>query len=290
MSIYNDLEGKLKIIKSSTRNGTKVCIREESGIIISCKSISKRVNEISYKIEGISLQGKSFSITTNEDSQILDLDIDEERAYYLSEIRNSILRRREAQEIIAQERVNIDNLKLKLLSNVNAMTQSDFVDELILYLEKLDMGLSVSNQYYFGGFSVYIKTKGYNVSISIKKHHLGNIRVMTSKSIDKTDLINEIIELNDMKKKKEFINNMDKRYFLKKYNIENFFSKEYYDFLEKHDLDMEDYSNIRIDLNNKIQYLFSHSISKGNELFLNKDSIELIASLVNIINNCSNLY
>lgn len=277
---FKELEGTIKTIKTTA--GSKPTYREKSGIIVLCKDVSKSASKVLYKVEGISLTGKSFIIYIDENSEITDLKVDENTKGCLSQIRKSILRKKEAQEIIIQERNNIESLTIKLLSNMEAMNHADFVEKIRVTLEDLGLDYQISSLH--GNTSIDIILEEVILDVFIKKYHIEHVGIRARKQVYKENI--EVEELKDNKSFRKFKELEDRRLFLEKYGIKNLFNEDYYKFLINNNLSVKDSSELKGE-NNNMSYLFlCYVYRENNEFFLNNASIDLILELINILHSC----
>lgn len=275
MNNYKNLEGQIKTIKTMTKNGSKTILREENGIIISCKPLTHLNSQ--YRIEGLSLLGKYFIINIDDNSEISDLEIHEKKVNCLVEIRNSILRKRKALEIIDEEKNNIENLKVVLLSDTDNMTQNDFINNLRETLTSLDLGLKVSEEHRFGNVSMNIQLNECNIHLYIKKNHISDIKIKPITYSSKEKIRLDKTELKEGKNYKKFDS----------YYIEDFFSKQYYDLIDKNELEIKENSRFIVHFNNIETYSILHYLNKENDkLFLDKATLDFIIQLVRVIEKC----
>lgn len=282
MVSFSDLPGKIKRIESSISTKKNISIRVVEGIIIDYIYDSKAKGSMKHKLECVTLDGNSSVIYINENSCISDIDVDKNTKECLMSIRSSILRKREATKIIYLERANIEELITKLLCGVNAISREEFIRILTSKLDKHN-GYHLSK--YHNNYILDIRLNSIEVSFSIKKHYLSDIKIRGT--IDTKNTCNEIEEIKDIDvfvHKKEFVNKKSKSKFLDKYGVSKIFNKEYYDFIKSNNLELNDSSYCGCGHTEIIKYKISHTISKHNDkLFLNNDNIDMIISLIDVL-------
>lgn len=275
---YKDLEGKIKTIRTITKKSSNLIQREESGIIVSCKEVNKS-NKLQYKIDGISLTGKSFIIYVDETSEIIDLELDKIKRNCLHEIRNAILRKKEAQKIIETEKANIENLTIALLSDLNAINQETFVENISKDLKNLEIENKMSFQYRNGYADITISTANASFYIWVKKHNIEHIKITPKNSIS---LENSNIKIEDYKNKKNLQNTIEKEY-----KLNDCFPNKYYSLIENNNLFIKDYSTVNLNKDNQLEYILYHIIySENKEIFLNNNTIQLIMELIKVVSMC----
>lgn len=286
MESFNLLPGKIKRIESITTTKKNSTIRVVEGIIIDYIYDSNAKESMKHKLECVTLNGDSSIIYINKNSNILDIEVDDNTKDCLNSIRKSILNKREATKTISRERANIEELTVRLLTGVNAINREDFINTLISKLDDFTDCLKYNISKHNSNYAVDVKLDSLEISFTAKKHFISNIKIRGFVNTNSTTYeIDEIKDKGIFVNKEEFVSEKCKQVFLDKYGVSNIFNSAYYDFIERNKLSIEDTSYCCSNYSCLVKYKIAHAISskESGKLFLNNENIKLIIDLINIL-------
>lgn len=285
MESFKLLPGEIKRVESSITTKKNSTIRVVEGIIIDYIYDDKAKESMKHKLDCITLNGDSSVIYVNENSCISDIEVDDNTRECLNKIRTSILNKRQATKIIAEERVNIEELTNRLLTGVNALNREEFMTKLTSTMDTFGDYFKYSLNKHNNNYTVDIKLNLLEVSFVVKKHFISKIKIRGVVDTNKVSCeINEIKDIGIFTDNKDFINEESKKAFLYKYGIEDIFNSRYHDFLQTSELILEDDSYCYSNYVDTVKYKISHTIYKeNNKIFLSDENIDMILELIKIL-------
>lgn len=284
MQDFNLLPGKIKSIKTMATIKKGTTSRTVEGIIVDYVYNSEVNESKRHKLNCFTLKGNLTVVYIDENTVFSDIEIDENAKNCLQKIRASILRKREAQKIIEEERITMESLTNNLLFEENVISRKEFISLLTSELDKLDSVIySVSdygNNYKFN----LILDSFAGISFEVKRHYVSSFKI--SGVINTGKFASQIEEIKDSSAsliRKDFIDAESKKVFFYKYGISDILNDSYYNLLSNKELLAEDFSYCGINSSDRIGYYVHHSISrKEDRMRLNEDIIEVILNLVNM--------
>lgn len=284
MQNFNLLPGKIKSIKTIATIKKGATSRTVEGIIVDYVYNSEVNESKRHKLNCFTLKGNLTVVYIDENTVFSDIEIDENAKNCLQKIRASILRKREAQKIIEEERITMESLTNNLLFGENVISRKEFISLLTSELDKLDGVIYAVSDYGNNYKFNLILDSVADISFEVKRHYVSGFKI--SGVINTGKFASQIEEIKDSSTsliRKDFIDAESKKVFFYKYGISDILNDNYYNLLSDKELLVEDFSYCGINPSDRIGYYVHHSISrKEGKMRLNEDIIEVILNLVNI--------
>ena len=282
MTDLNNLVGNIKKIHIINKSNERVI----DAMIVDYTYNPDLAIHRQHKLDYVTTDGVIGNIFVNDNTSYTDITVSEHVKKYLTLIKESMLRKKKAQEILQEEASNIQVLTIDLLKEDDALSKEEFINELTSKLAQKYIDYSYTSISHGKTSLVYKLNSDINIMVTIKKHFISDIRINickdTGKLVDSLDFISigkgRWLNTKNEDKYNEFI----KDYISLDYNNSDFIN-----LTNSNDLCVSSRNYLSMDNETGGTYFKSLDVIKSNDkdniILLNNDTINMILNLSELI-------